>query len=185
METPMGPPQQNFGHSEVTDGGSFSFQDNVAGNLNITYSGNSPQEPLDNLTEAAFNSATRQHSPFCLNGTRQDLLEFLELIQKWAYGEGVERIDWLRGMAGGGDLGSARKFATTVAAQFDKQSSEFKNYIKDVVASDPDIRGRGLHEQWTKLVSELLARLGKSMFPHTMVIVVDALDKCNDEDDLC
>jgi WD40 repeat protein len=85
---------------------------------------------------------------------------------------------------GGGDLASAGKFATTIAAQLAKELPELRTHVKNVVASQPRIRVVGLYEQWEKLVLEPLSRLGKNTYSRPIVIVVDALDECDNEDDV-
>ncbi|KAI1158193.1 putative WD-repeat protein [Nemania serpens] len=85
---------------------------------------------------------------------------------------------------GGGDLASAGKFATTIAAQLARALPELQKHMNNVVASDPRIRNVVLYEQWEKLVLEPLSQLGKSTSSHPQVIVVDALDECDNEDDV-
>ncbi|KAI1119517.1 putative WD-repeat protein [Nemania sp. NC0429] len=187
MALPAGPLSQRFGGSEATGGG-LSFQGYVSGDVNITQA------------DAAFNAAAKQHTPSCLENTRQGLLQ---QIQKWADGEGEKHIYWLKGMAGtgkstialtiarhfffsrgGGDVASAGKFATTVAAQLVKALPELKKHVNDGVVSNPRIRDVGLYEQWEKLVLEPLSRLDESTSSHPLIIVVDALDECDNEEDV-
>jgi hypothetical protein len=170
----------------------------------------SPPEFLDSLPEAAFNAASKQHSPSCLQNTRRNVLE---QIEKWADSNGEKRIYWLKGMAGtgkstialtvarkyaqfrrlgasfffsrgGGDLGTARKFATAIAAQLASASPELKKCIDDAIASGHSIRDLGLYDQWEKLVLGPLAQLGKDVFSLPVIIVIDALDECDSEDDV-
>ena len=167
------------------------------------------QAPFDSLPEAEFDAASRQHSPSCLENTRRNVLE---QIEKWADGDGEKHIYWLKGMAstgkstialtvarryaelrrlgasfffsrGGGDLASAGKFAITIAAQLARTSPELKKRIDDAVASNRRILDLGLYSQWEKLVLGPLAQLGKNVFPAPIVIVVDALDECDSEED--
>ena len=84
---------------------------------------------------------------------------------------------------GGGDLASARKFAITIAAQLARTSPELKKHIDDAVASNRRILDLGLYSQWEKLVLGPLAQLSKNVFPLPIVIVVDALDECDSEED--
>ncbi|RYP37567.1 hypothetical protein DL767_002875 [Monosporascus sp. MG133] len=200
--------EQRFGNLEATDGG-FAFQGHVHGDVHVHRSHNVPAE-FDSLPEAAFNAASRQHTPSCLENTRRNILE---QIEEWVDSDGEKRIYWLKGMAGtgkstialtvarkyaklrrlgasfffsrgGGDLASAAKFAGTVAAQLADTSPELKKHIYNAIASSPRIRALGLFDQWEKLVLGPLARLDKNVFPLPIVIVVDALDECDSEDDV-
>lgn len=85
---------------------------------------------------------------------------------------------------GGGDLASTGKFATTIAAQLADISPELKKRINDTVASNRCIRELGLYGQWDKLVLGPLAQLGKNLFLFPIVIVIDALDECDNKDDV-
>ncbi|RYP66844.1 hypothetical protein DL770_008725 [Monosporascus sp. CRB-9-2] len=200
--------EQRFGNSEATDGG-FAFQGHVHGDVHVHRSHSVPAE-FDSLPEAAFNAASRQHTPSCLENTRRNILE---QIEEWVDSDGEKRIYWLKGMAGtgkstialtvarryaklrrlgasffftrgGGDLASAAKFARTVAAQLADMSPELKKHIDNAIASSPRIRALGLFDQWEKLVLGPLAQLDKNVFPLPIVIVVDALDECDSEDDV-
>ncbi|KAK3301807.1 WD40-repeat-containing domain protein [Chaetomium strumarium] len=162
------------------------------------------------LPEASFDAANKQHVASCLPNTRRDVLA---QIRRWADGDGGgQRMYWLKGMAGtgkstialtiareysdkkrlgasfffsrgGGDLGSTRRFAATVAVQLAETSPELSRHIAGAVASSHRIRGLGLYDQWEKLVLRPLAQLGReAAFPHPLVIVVDALDECDNND---
>ena len=146
----------------------------------------------------------------CLENTRQGVLE---QIERWAESEDEKRIYWLKGMAGtgkstialtvarqyaksgrlgasfffsrgGGDLASTGKFAITIAEQLASISPECRKDIRGTIASTPRIRSLGLYSQWEKLILGPLSRLDSVVFPDPIVIVVDALDECNNEDDI-
>jgi WD40 repeat protein len=85
---------------------------------------------------------------------------------------------------GGGDLASAGKFATTIAAQLSDTFPELKKHIGGAVASNRRICDLGVYGQWEKLVLGPLAQLGKNPFRLPIVIVIDALDECDNEDDV-
>ncbi|KAI1328464.1 WD40-repeat-containing domain protein [Xylariaceae sp. FL0255] len=199
---------QNFGNSHAADGG-FSFQGNVSGNLAIHHARDNQLEPLDELPEAAFNAAAKQHTPSCLNGTRRALLQH---IGEWVDDQGGKHIYWLRGMAGtgkstitltiarhyaqlgrlgasfffsrgGGDVASAVKFPTAIAGQLIRAIPKLKKHVHDVMFSTPRIRETGLFEQWDKLVLKPMSLLGQGASSHPIVVVIDALDECDNEDD--
>ncbi|ORY60787.1 uncharacterized protein BCR38DRAFT_476669 [Pseudomassariella vexata] len=208
MEPPAQPLKQRFGNLEAADGG-FAFQGNVYGDIHNHLHDN-PPELFDSLPEAAYNAAGKRRSPFCLENTRCNILD---QIEKWANGDDEKRIYWLKGMAGtgkstiamtvaskydklkrlgasfffsrgGGNFASAGKFAITIAAQLADALPGLRERIRDAIASNRRIHGLGLYEQWEKLVLGPLSRLGKNVFLLPIVIVVDALDECDDEDDV-
>ncbi|KAJ5970534.1 uncharacterized protein N7479_000452 [Penicillium vulpinum] len=200
--------ENHFGDTEVTMGG-YSFQGVVHGDphFNQHYS-TTPQSLPKGVPEAAFNAASKQHTPSCLQDTR---CEPLEKLRKWADGDGEKRIYWLRGMAGtgkstialiiareyhrkqqlgasfffsrgDGDLASTRKYAATIATQLAETSPELCKYIKAAAASTPRLHTLGLYDQWEKLVIEPLSQLNDNPFAMPLVIVIDALDECDDAD---
>jgi hypothetical protein len=102
-----------------------------------------PLALLPHVPEAQFNSLTKEQEPLCLDNTRVDLLRE---IYNWADGSDERRIFWLSGLAGtgkstiartlarsyydkqrlaasffftrgGGDVGHAGKFVTSIAVQ--------------------------------------------------------------------
>ncbi len=141
----------------------------------------------------------------CLPNTRRDVLA---QIRRWADGVGGRRIYWLKGMAGtgkstialtiareysdkerlgasfffsrgGGDLASTRRFAATVAVQLAEASPQLRKHIADAAAATHRIHGLGLYNQWERLILQPLALLSKEAFPHPLVVVVGALDECD------
>ncbi|CAN9079966.1 unnamed protein product [Alternaria alternata] len=174
-----------------------------------------PDDPLDHLPytrEASFNSYTRQHDPVCLPNTRVDLLRE---IHSWADRQDERRIFWLRGLAGtgkstvartvarsyhekqrlaasfffshgGGDVGHARKFVTSIAVDIANNVPALRQYISDAVVERTDIASQSLRDQWHHLVLAPLSKLGESDYPAPapLVLVVDALDECDGENDI-
>lgn len=134
-------------------------------------------------------------------------------IRTWIDGNSEKGIYWLNGMAGtgkttisltiaheyhqkkqlgasfffsrgGGDLASAKKFAATVAVQLAEQSPELRQLILDATTLNPRIGHLNLYNQWEKLVLEPLGLLESSSIQRPLLIVVDALDECDDEKDI-
>ena len=157
--------------------------------------------------DAAFNSRHHQHEPRCIPNTRVDLLHHL---MSWS-SNSDKCVFWLSGMAGTGkstiartiaatisdqghlgasfffsrgqgDLGHAGKFVSTLAYQLAIVSSPLKRLICDAIAQRPDITHQSLSNQWTELIIRPLSKLdgGKSH----LVLVIDALDECEREDDI-
>jgi nucleoside phosphorylase len=162
------------------------------------------------VSEAAFNSYNKRHNTFCLDGTRVGVLNE---IDEWASGESEQCIFWLHGMAGtgkstiartvaynyselnrlgasfffsrgGGDLGHAGKFFTTIAWQLANAFPTVRRYICDAVAGNKDIARQTLRDQWNQLILQPLAKLKATLMQPSLVIVIDALDECEEDNDI-
>ncbi|KAL5084168.1 hypothetical protein Trisim1_012244 [Trichoderma cf. simile WF8] len=160
---------------------------------------------------AAFDSHAEEHNPTCLADTRVDLLQH---IISWTQDPNAKAIFWLNGMAGTGkstvsrtiakslvrtghlgasfffkrgegDRGSSAKLFTTIAAQLSIMQTDIASYFEHAIKSNPDIGNKGLRKQFNELVLQPLSRVPpdqrKSDF---IVIVIDALDECELEDDV-
>ena len=161
-------------------------------------------------TQAAFDSYAEQHNPFCLHDTRADVLS--EII-RWAEECDEAHIFWLSGLAGTGKSTVARtitrefqgrnrlgasfffsrseedqshttKFFTTIAVQLANKSSALKDLIYQAVDRDPDIACKALGEQWNRLVLQPLSMLKANSIQSPLILVVDALDECDDDRDV-
>ncbi|KAL6788275.1 hypothetical protein J3E68DRAFT_444912 [Trichoderma sp. SZMC 28012] len=159
---------------------------------------------------ASFNDANKQHLSTCLPHTREQMLRD---IRAWIDGDSEKGIYWLNGMAGtgkttisltiaheydqkkrlgasfffsrgGGDLASVKKFAPTVAVQLAEQSPELRQLILKATTLNPRIGHLNIYNQWEKLVLEPLGSLESSSVQQPLLIVVDALDECDDEKDI-
>ena len=135
------------------------------------------------------------------------------MIREWADGNDERPIFWLRGLAGtgksciartiaseyyqrrrlaatfffsrdiGGDVRNARKFFTSIAAQLADVSELLKGHICDAIAQYSDLTTQAPREQWRQLVLEPISKLKSDLFQLPLVLVVDALDECDDEKD--
>ncbi|KAK5989016.1 Vegetative incompatibility HET-E-1-like protein [Cladobotryum mycophilum] len=85
---------------------------------------------------------------------------------------------------GGGDLASTKRFATTMASQLAEILPDFKKRLKTAVEACPSINSLGLYDQWEKLMLQPLAAIESGDLPSPIVFVVDALDECDNEDDI-
>jgi hypothetical protein len=86
---------------------------------------------------------------------------------------------------GGGDIGNARKFVTSIAVQLAHRVPALRQHISDAVAEHNDIVSQALRDQWQQLVLSPLSKLRESgQEPETYIVVVDALDECDNEDDI-
>jgi NACHT domain len=168
-------------------------------------------EKLAVASAASFNSYDRCHDSDCIQNTRVNLLQE---IREWADGNDERPIFWLRGLAGtgkstiartiahyyhdrrrlassfffsrdiGGDVREARKFFTTIAAQLACTSDSLGDHICHTISQKSDIVNQVLREQWRQLILEPLHKLQCSTPRPSLVLVVDALDECENEDDI-
>src|SRR5262249_48845134 len=144
-----------------------------------------------------------QHEPTCLPDTRVDVLRE---IYNWADGQDERCIFWLNGWAGtgkstiartvarryyeqkrlgasfffskgGGDVGHAGKFVTSIAVQLANDIPPLRGHICNAIMECSDIVTRSLSDQWNQLVLTPLSKLDGKSCP-SYVLVVDALDEC-------
>ncbi|CAN9082852.1 unnamed protein product [Alternaria alternata] len=167
-------------------------------------------EKLPYAAEAPFNAYTRQHHPECLPSTRTALLKD---IYAWTDGHDERNVYWLNGLAGtgkstiartvarrhyerrslgasfffnrgGGDVSRAREFVTSLAVQLAYNVPVARQHICDAIAERPDISSFALRDQWQQLVLRPLSALNSLGNITALVLVIDALDECDDDDDI-
>ena len=167
---------------------------------------NSMLNRLPYAAEAPFNSYYKQRENTCLENTRVNALQD---IFKWADGQNKHFIFWLNGLAGtgkstiartvarkyfkerlrasfffsrgGGDVSHAGKFVTSITVQLANNVPALKRYICDAITDRSDIASQSLRDQWRQLVLGPLSKLdGKSCWS-SYILVVDALDECDNE----
>jgi hypothetical protein len=86
---------------------------------------------------------------------------------------------------GDGDRGKATKFFTTIAAQLVSAVPAVAVYIKNAIESDPSVVRKAIPEQFRKLIFEPLSKIIPDILPVLgLVIVVDALDECERDEDI-
>ncbi|EGR52057.1 uncharacterized protein TRIREDRAFT_35137, partial [Trichoderma reesei QM6a] len=159
---------------------------------------------------AAFNSYDESHNSTCLPGTR---VELIQQILDWAGSKDGKPIFWLNGMLGTGkstvsrtiaqslyragrlgasfffkrghsDRQNAARFFTTIADQLARMQPAMADSIKDAARTDPSIGSKGVEEQFYQLILRPLSALPKENWKgKQVVIIVDALDECGQEDD--
>ncbi|XXG95628.1 hypothetical protein Hte_001896 [Hypoxylon texense] len=160
---------------------------------------------------ATFDSHAEEHNPTCLQGTRTDILQ---VIQIWADTSETKPLLWVNGMAGTGkstisrtaarflsesgqlgasfffkrgevDRGSISKFFPTIAAQLVKKEPALAPRIKEVIDNDSSIFGKRIEEQFEKLVRDPLSKVPRDRRQNEiLVIIIDALDECEREEDI-
>jgi hypothetical protein len=82
---------------------------------------------------------------------------------------------------GSGDVGHAGKFVTSIAVQLAHSVPAVRQHIGDAVAERSDIASQSLRDQWQHLVLRPLSKLHES---ESYIVVVDALDECNNGHDV-
>ncbi|PQE03932.1 vegetative incompatibility HET-E-1 protein [Rutstroemia sp. NJR-2017a BVV2] len=168
-------------------------------------------DKLPSADNAAFDSHDEEHNARCYQGTRAELLR---QIYSWAGGGGSERIFWLNGMAGTGkstisrtvaqnfadkgelgasfffkrgegDRGHAGMFFATIATQLVQQLPSLAPHVKNTIEADPGISRKALKQQFDALVLQPLGKIQTDpQKSSSIVIVVDALDECDGEEDV-
>ncbi|KAH6636889.1 hypothetical protein F5144DRAFT_199344 [Chaetomium tenue] len=166
---------------------------------------------LPTASNAAFDSHADEHDARCYPGTRTDLLE---RITKWAGNPHGEIIFWLNGMAGTGkstisrtvaqsfadrgllgasfffkrgerDRGNAALLFTTIAAQLVAKEPDLAPHVRAAIEDDPSVTSKTLREQFEKLILKPLGNLkGGTDDVKEVVLVIDALDECERDDDI-
>lgn len=159
---------------------------------------------LPSINEAAFDSLANQSEPLCHPETRTDLLKD---IKDWAVDAQSKCIFWLNGMAGTGkstisrtiardffhrrqlgasfffkrgegDRGNASKFFTTIATQLMYNLPALGPDLKKALETNPAISTKIMKEQFETLI---LKPLSETVRPLETLLVVDALDECENE----
>ena len=157
-------------------------------------------ESMHHTADAGYSSGNRQG---CLRGTRGEVLRQLE---HWLRDEKDRRVFWLNGLAGtgkstiaqtfaeisfaDGDLGASffcsRDFESrsslqaifpTLAFQLAYRHSSFRMQLLRVLRANPDVRRESLCSQMEKVIIGPLKAT-----PVRTLIIIDALDECNDEE---
>ncbi|KAF2194154.1 vegetative incompatibility protein HET-E-1 [Zopfia rhizophila CBS 207.26] len=160
---------------------------------------------------ASFNSHMDEHNARCLANTR---VELRRQITEWAKNRNGKAIFWLKGMAGTGkstiarsvaqsfadqrqlgasfffkrgegERGNATRFFTTIATDLMARVPELISGIRKVLDNDPAISERFLKDQFEKLILHPLLEIQQAPLQTlTCVVVIDALDECEREDDI-
>ncbi|EXA28958.1 hypothetical protein FOVG_19473 [Fusarium oxysporum f. sp. pisi HDV247] len=160
---------------------------------------------------ASFDSHAEEHNPTCLPDTREELLRE---IDSWIVGPKSKTIFWLNGMAGTGkstiartvarsrskrgdliasfffkrgemDRGNLNKLMSTLAYQLASSIPEVTFFIKKELDANPAIVGKSVKEQFEKLIQGPLSEAAATATtPSSIVMVIDALDECDQDADI-
>ena len=171
-------------------------------------------DTLPRAEGASFNSAELEHENLCLDGTRTKILQLIEQWTVDPHSKRVFWLSGMAGTGksaiartvatnlskkdqlgasfffsrGRGDRGNASKFFTSIAYQLallDTENGALARSIRKAIDQHPDIFTRTKRDQWKFLIQEPLSQL-KSQSTHgaVLVLVIDALDECEDEKDV-
>ncbi|MCJ1267070.1 hypothetical protein MMC22_006955, partial [Lobaria immixta] len=169
-------------------------------------------EKLAYVGDASFSSYENQRHRPCLENTRVDVLQQIMQWAKSTSPQCIFWLKGMAGTGkstvaitvasqmrqitknfasyffkrGVGDLAHARKLIPTIVRQLSHSSSSYRRLVLATVKEEPDLgQSANLREQYEKLVVEPLAKLQSSMSTQRLfVIVIDALDECDEEKDL-
>ncbi|KAK4139044.1 uncharacterized protein C8A04DRAFT_33504, partial [Dichotomopilus funicola] len=166
---------------------------------------------LPTANNATFDSHADEHAARCHPRTRIDLLE---TITTWADNPQGKIIFWLNGMAGTGkstisrtvaqsfadrgllgasfffkrgerDRGNAALLFTTITAQLVAKEPDLAPHVRTAIEDDPSVTSKALREQFEKLILKPLGNLkGGTGGVKEVVLVIDALDECERDDDI-
>ncbi|KAL4746142.1 hypothetical protein BDW72DRAFT_197957 [Aspergillus terricola var. indicus] len=169
-------------------------------------------EKLPVAQGAEFNSYANQHEDECLPETRtklrQQIVEWAEAPQSkslfWLNGmAGTGKSTISRTMArffhekgvlaasfffkrGEADRGNATRFFATITRQLIATKADIRPGVNNAIQADPAISTRPLKDQFEKLIFEPLLGLkaADDGQAQTMIIVIDALDECENDSDI-
>jgi len=156
---------------------------------------------MHNVADAEYLYGDRQG---CMRGTRRDVLFQLE---NWSNDERDKRVFWLTGVAGTGKSAIAQTFAEvsfadgklgasffcsryfddrsnprsifpTLAFQLAHRYPRFRRELLPILTANPDVGRETLCSQMEKLIVGPF----QAMETRTLIIIIDALDECQDEE---
>jgi hypothetical protein len=73
---------------------------------------------------------------------------------------------------------------TNIAAQLASKSLSLKRYICEAIAEHRGIASQTLGDQWNQLLLRPLSKLEVDPIQSSLILVIDALDKCEGENDI-
>lgn len=85
---------------------------------------------------------------------------------------------------GDGDRASAAHFFSTIVYQLQQKIPGLKVQIDKVLKDNPDICAQAIRKQFNKLIENPLQELGSGWQKCIYIVVVDALDECDNENDI-
>ncbi|KEP45068.1 vegetative incompatibility protein HET-E-1 [Rhizoctonia solani 123E] len=168
---------------------------------------NTRLECLSPAKQASYDSSlsTQISRRGCTEGTRIGVLDGLD---DWIYDPTSSSIYWMNGMAGTGKTTIASTFCErierrkllaasffctrtsaecrdisrivpTIAYQLARYSIPFQSALCNILGQNPDIGSKNVLKQFELLLKEPLQQV-KDAMPDSLVVVIDALDECDD-----
>lgn len=168
---------------------------------------NTRLESLAPAKLASYDStlSTEIHRRTCTEGTRTTILSKMD---EWSLDSSAPDLYWMDGMAGTGKTTIACSFSKkleaskqlaasffctrnspecrqvsriipTIAYQLARYSIPFQSALCEVLGSEPDIGTKNVMKQAERLLKEPLDKVKEAM-PDNLVVVIDALDECED-----
>ncbi|OCK75522.1 hypothetical protein K432DRAFT_386141, partial [Lepidopterella palustris CBS 459.81] len=162
-------------------------------------------------TGASYDSHSEEHNARCLTNTRTALLHD---ITNWANNKDSKPIFWLSGMAGTGkstiartiahsfakdsrlgasfffkrgegERGNASRFFTTIATDLMAYEPGMLPGVRKALDKDSSIWDRALKDQFEKLILQPLLEIKQTRSQAlARVVIIDALDECEQEQDI-
>ncbi|THZ92894.1 WD40 repeat-like protein [Aureobasidium pullulans] len=165
------------------------------------------------IKEATFDSYDERKNNQCLRGTRVDLLADIQDWSTSPHSKCIFWLNGIAGAGkstisrsvavqfnkaeclganfffkrGDGDRANAKKLFPTLARQLARHVPGVPERLLKVLEAEPDIPSKSLKEQFEKLVYRPLVSVqddGAKLQTPVYVIVLDALDECNDASDI-
>lgn len=160
---------------------------------------------------ASYDSHVNEHDPLCHPDTR---VEVIREISQWARDPQSEPVYWLNGMAGTGkstisrtlahsfsnaqtlgatfffkrgegDRSGTGKLFTTVASSLLQLLPEMTLNVRAALKKNPEIIHSAMKFQFEKLILKPISKIkSQASAPHTRLVIIDALDECEREEDI-
>ncbi|KAF8749270.1 WD40 repeat-like protein [Rhizoctonia solani] len=127
----------------------------------------------DSLLSASTNRRT------CTEGTR---VKVLSELKDWVFSRRIGKTTGgeLLLHADGCGLPDVARIIPTVAYQLARYCIPFRSALCDILGNDPDLRTKDVTKQFERLLVDPLKTI-KNDIPNNLVVVIDALDECNDQ----
>lgn len=82
------------------------------------------------------------------------------------------------------DVSHAGMFFTSIAVQLASGSTHLRSVICEAIKEHSDIASQGPRDQWTQLLLQPLSKLNANSVSSPLIIVIDALDECEGDNDI-
>ncbi|CAE6501994.1 unnamed protein product [Rhizoctonia solani] len=161
-------------------------------------------KPVEGATyDSSLSSTVNRRT--CTEGTRKQVLS---TIDEWLLATDTATVYWMNGMAGTGkttiactfserlehrerlaasffctrtsaDCRNVTRIVPTIAYQLARYSIPFQSALCEVLGKEPDVGSKTAEKQFGYLLRDPLLKV-KDAMPNNLVVVIDALDECED-----